>query len=204
MAPRRESSFDTLPVAGKVLILIVLLAVVFALFYVSIYGSLSDDLTSAKQEHQRLQTQLQTASQRQQRYLEITQELASREALDRQNKRILPISPEIPAFLADINRISELSGVSLMQIEPKPTETAKLYTRAPVSVKANAAFFQLAKLTYNMSRVDRVVSLENIKIDKPSVGANGEVTLDTSFLATTFFRPEPTGSAAQPKTAGGK
>ena len=51
--------------------------------------------------------QVSGLSARQQEYLACTQDLAQREAIDRQNKRILPERAEIAAFLQDLNRLSD-------------------------------------------------------------------------------------------------
>ena len=70
----------------------------------------------------------------QKEYLKLREELANREALDRQNMRVLPDTAEIPAFLDDLNRLAELSGLRVGHGLASP-RTNVLYTPKLPSVK---------------------------------------------------------------------
>jgi hypothetical protein len=67
-------------------------------------------------------------------------ELDGRAAVDRQNKRVLPERAEIPAFLQDLNRLAELSGLRLELIEPRPDEVGEQYVKIPVSLAFSVAY----------------------------------------------------------------
>ena len=110
MAAKKDSSFENLPLVGKLFILGLIIAVVGAIYYFAFHMSLAEDIEAQEIRATRLQNELREAEQRQQEYLQLTQELASREGIDRQNKRVLPEDAEIPAFLQDLNRVAELSG----------------------------------------------------------------------------------------------
>lgn len=187
-----SSTFATLPTGGKVLVLIALLALVSAGYYLGVHMSLEQEAEEAQRRHEVLQNDLNQARERQKEYLKLREELASREALDRQNMRVLPETAEIPAFLDDLNRLAELSGLSVGQVNPRPEQSEQFFVRVPVSLSLGGKFHQLAKFFYNISRLERAINMENISLTQPR-NENDEILLSVSVLATTFRRPD--GSA---------
>jgi type IV pilus assembly protein PilO len=197
-----SSSFETLPVAGKVFILVLIFSLVGALYFFVFHMPLSDDLEAAQNQHRQLQTDLQAAEQRQQEYLQLTQELANREAVDRANKRVLPQNAEIPAFLQDLNRVAELSGLDIRLVEPRPEESEPLYVRIPVALRVSGKFHQVAKFFYRVSRLERAINMENIELKEPTLSEADEVVLVVDALATTF-RSVETATPPPAAPAGG-
>ena len=203
MAAKKDSSFENLPLVGKLFILGLIIAVVGAIYYFAFHMSLAEDIEAQETRATRLQNELREAEQRQQEYLQLTQELASREGIDRQNKRVLPEDAEIPAFLQDLNRVAELSGLQMRLVEPRPEEAEQLYIRIPVQLQFSGKFHQLAKFFYNVSQLERAINLENITLRDPETNEADEVVLTVDALATTFRRPAEEGPAsAPPQTAG--
>ena len=150
---------------------------------------LEEQAQEAQQRHSVLQNDLNQARERQKEYLKLREELANREALDRQNMRVLPDTAEIPAFLDDLNRLAELSGLLVCQVNPRPEKSEQFFVRVPVSLSLDGKFHQLAKFFYNISRLERAINMENISLTQPRDEA-GEINLSVSVLATTFRRPD--------------
>ena len=187
-----SSSFETLPTAGKVFILALIFALVGAMYFFILHMPLSDDLEVAQNQHRQLENDLRAAELRQQEYLQLTQELANREGIDRANKRVLPQNAEIPAFLQDLNRVAELSGLAIRLVEPRPEEAEELYIRIPVAVRVSGKFHQVAKFFYSISRLERAINMENIELKEPTLSEADEVVLVVNALATTFRAAETT------------
>jgi type IV pilus assembly protein PilO len=163
-------------------------------YYALVYSSVSTDLESAQQKHQQLQDQIRDAERREKQYLELTQELANREVADRQNRRTLPENAEIAAFLQDLNRVAELSGLTIRLVEPRPEQRQELYSKIPVILALTGRFHQMGKFFYNVSKLDRAISLENIRITQPKLLPSGEVVVDVDVRATTYRRPPAKGN----------
>jgi type IV pilus assembly protein PilO len=183
------STFSTLPSSAKVLLLFALLALVSAGYYLGVHMSLEQEAQEAQRRHEVLQNDLNQARERQKEYLKLREELANREALDRQNMRVLPESAEIPTFLDDLNRLAELSGLSVGQVNTRPEQAEQFFVRVPVSLALGGKFHQLAKFFYNISRLERAINMENISLTQPKT-QNDEINLSVSVLATTFRRPD--------------
>jgi type IV pilus assembly protein PilO len=164
-----------------------------AAYYALIHGGISSDLQSAQAKRQQLEDQIREAERREKQYLELTQELANRESDDRQNRRILPEESEIAAFLQDLNRVAELSGLTIRLVEPRPEQRQELYSKIPVVLALTGRFHQVTKFFYNVSKLDRAISMENIRMTQPRELSSGEVLIDVDVRATTYRRPPDGG-----------
>jgi type IV pilus assembly protein PilO len=190
MAPKIQvgSSFSQLPLGGKVLMLVVLLVLLTSGYYVVIHMSLKEETESAQSRHAALEQQLREAHDRQKEYLKLREDLAGRDALDKQNLRILPVSAEIPAFLDDLNRLAELSGLQMDQVTPVSESSEEFYIKVPVNLAIRGRYHELAKFFYNISRLERAINMEDVKLRVAERGS--ELSLGVSVRATTFRRKE--------------
>jgi len=188
-----EDTFIGIPGWGKALVLVGVLALLGGAYYALVYSTLSSDVQSAQQQQQQLQDQIRDAERREKQYLELTQELANREVADRQNRRILPEDAEIAAFLQDLNRVAELSGLTIRLVEPRPEQRQELYSKIPVVLALTGRYHQMGKFFYNVSKLDRAISLENIRMTQPKQLPSGEMLIDVDVRATTYRRPPAEG-----------
>jgi type IV pilus assembly protein PilO len=184
-----EDTFVGLPGWGKALALVGVLGLLGAGYYTVIHASISGDLEAAAQKQKQLQDQIRDAERREKQYLELTQELANRGVADRQNRRVLPEGAEIAAFLQDLNRVAELSGLTIRLVEPRPEQRQELYSKIPVVLALTGRFHQMGKFFYNVSKLDRAISMENIRMTQPKLLPSGEMVISVDVRATTYRRP---------------
>jgi len=188
-----EDRFIAIPGWGKGLVLAGLLALLTVGYYALVYSSISGEVQRGRQTQKQLQDQIRDAERREKQYLDLTQELANREVADRQNRRILPENAEIAAFLQDLNRVAELSGLTIRLVEPRPEQREELYAKIPVVLALTGRFHQMGKFFYNVSKLDRAISLENIRMTQPRLMPSGEMLIDVDVRATTYRRPPAEG-----------
>ena len=188
-----EDTFVGLPGWAKALGLLGVLALLSGAYYAVVHSSVSTDLEAARQQQKQLQDQIRDAERREKQYLELTQELANREVVDRQNRRTLPEDAEIAAFLQDLNRVAELSGLTIRLVEPRPEQRQELYSKIPVVLALTGRFHQMTKFFYNVSKLDRAISMENIRMTQPKLLPSGEMLIDVDVRATTYRRPPAKG-----------
>jgi len=191
--PSLEDRFIAIPGWGKALVLVGVLLLLSVGYYAFVYSSISGDVRRGRQTQKQLQDQIRDAERREKQYLELTQELANREVADRQNRRILPENAEIAAFLQDLNRVAELSGLTIRLVEPRPEVREELYAKIPVVLALTGRFHQMGKFFYNVSKLDRAISLENIRMTQPKLMPSGEMLIDVDVRATTYRRPPAEG-----------
>lgn len=193
-----DNSFESMSTPVRVFILVFMLAIVGGIYFFVFHSPLMDDIAAANVRHTELEDEQREAERRQEEYLRVTEELASREAIDRENKRILPEEAEMAAFLQDLNRVAELSGLEMKLVEPRPEEAEQLYVRLPVSLTLAGRFHQLGKFFYNVSQLRRAINMENIVLSDPESNDSDEVVLSVDVLATTFRRnAQPAAGGAQ-------
>lgn len=181
------NSFAGLPVGAKIFLLVLGLAFITGGYYFGLHMGLESDTESAIQRSRVLENQLREANDRQREYLKLREELAAREQLDKQNLRVLPQTAEIPAFLDDLNRLAELSGLETKSVQPMPETTENFYIQVPVALSIRGRYHQLAKFFYNVSRLERAINMANIDL-APIAGT--PQMLGVTVRATTFRRKE--------------
>lgn len=196
-----QNGFAGLPDAAKAAIGLFILAAIGIVYYVAFHGPIEEDINSARQAHAQLEERMTTARQRQAQYLQLREELSGREALDRANLRVLPEEAEMAAFLQDLNRLAEISGLRMRLVEPRPEEPQDQYVRLPVALQLSGRYHQLSRFFYNVSRLERAISMENIQLTNPTV-EDEDVNLTVEVLATTFRRPSEADAAAGAATGG--
>ena len=203
---RGGEAFAKLPAAAKLGLGIGVLALIGAVYYFALHMSLTEDIQQATSQHAQLQTRMAAARAQNAEYVRLREEVSQREGLDRANLRALPAQAETAAFLQDLNRLAELSGLEIRLVEPRPEEPAEHYVRLPVRLQLGGRYHQLARFFYNVSRLGRLISMENIQLGHPEGGVTTTqqtdgVIISVEVLATTFRRPdepEPQAAAAAP------
>ncbi len=190
-------TFGTLPLPGKIAVGAGICVVIGAIYYFALHQPITEDLTTAHNRHTTLETDRETAERRQREYIELREELASREGLDRANLRVLPGDAEIPAFLGDLHRLAEMSGLEMRLVQPRPEEPSEHFVELPVALRFSGRYHQLARFFYNVSRLERAISMENVNLSAPHVEGE-DVMMTVEVMATTYRRPSaedasPTG-----------
>ncbi len=196
---KASTGFADSPTPVKFVLGALIVGVLGAIYYALLHMPLAEQLTAAQEKSKALLTEQTTVRQRREEYLRLRNELRDREAVDRTNKRVLPEDPEIPAVLQDLNRLAEVSGLQIRLVQPRAEEKEQLYVRIPVALQLRGKFHQVARFIYNISRLERVVNMENVTLTDPKL-VGEDVVLAIDVRATTFRRPSPPA----PKGAKGK
>jgi len=201
--PKKNPTFATVPLAGKLGILFAIMGLVFALYFFVLHQPMTDDIDRANRAHTTKTRERGAALQRQQEFVQIQQQLTAREAVDIRSRRVLPEQAEMAAFLEEINRSAELCGIRLRHVEPQTEEPGEFYTSIPVQLELVGTHHQIARFFHSVSRLDRAVSMEDITLTHPT---DDTQDLTIRVKAITYKRPEapaaPPGAAVPSAGAG--
>lgn len=189
MAESAGQQFAKLPAWNKALLLALLLVALGVGYYFVFHGPLTEQIEAAAARKAQLDADLTAAKDLQRKFVQLREEVEARKVVDQQNMRVLPRDPEIASMLAELNRIAELSGLSIQVVEPQPETDADFYYRIPVNLELSGRYHQLAKFFYNVSRLQRAINMENIELSEPTERGDGLV-LKVGVLATTFRRKD--------------
>ncbi len=187
--PTPAQQFAKLPSSTKILFLAFMLGLFGVGYYMLLHSPLTEEIQGAQGARAALQAQLDAAKDLQQRFLRLREETEARKVIDQQNMRILPANAEIAAMLGELNRIAEISGLTIRTVQPAAETAENFYYRIPVTLRVKGRYHEIAKFFYNVSRLQRAINMENIVLSQPKVEGE-DVVLDVSVLATTFRRKD--------------
>jgi type IV pilus assembly protein PilO len=185
--------FGRAPTAQKALVLVILMALVAAGYWALFYRTLAADIGSEEEEEVRLASSERQWAAKQATYHEDKKELNAQRAREREQLKILPDEANMDSFLEQLNGLAELAGLHLESTTPADEEPEDFYARVPVALQLSGRYHQIAKFFFNVSRLDRIINMENFEMSEPADVA-GEVIIHASVLATAFRRlptPEP-------------
>ena len=189
MAEPASQQFAKLPSSSKILLLALLLVMLGAAYYSLLHGPLTEEIDAAQAKKTQLDEQLRAAKELQAKFLRLREELEQRKVAEQELVRVLPPRAEIASMLAELNRLGELSGLSIQTVEPQGEQADQFYYRIPVNLAVSGKYHQLAKFFYNVSRLQRAINMENLSLADPKQQGEGLV-LKVSVLATTFRRKD--------------
>lgn len=189
MADTPAQQFAKMPSSGKILLLALLLVLIGGAYYAFLHSGLTEEIDAAQTQQVALRDELQKANDLQAKFLALREELETRKAAEQQLLRILPPDAEIASMLAELNRLAELSGLSIETVEPRPEVGEAYFYKIPVILKLSGRYHQLAKFFYNVSRLQRAINMENISIGSPTLRGE-DLILNVGVRATAFRRKD--------------
>lgn len=197
----RESALSRLPALAKVGITGALLVLVAVAYYVLFYGDLARSITAEETRAGQLTTQLDSAKDAELEYQKAVAELADREQRQRELNKVLPTDSNTANFLGSIQNVAHITGVKFVSYSWRQEQKDKYYSRIPMEIEIDGKYHQIAKFFYQVGQLDRIINMENIKIEpqrnKKGDGDEGTV-LRVTALATAFrsLDAQPTAQAA--------
>lgn len=175
------------------------LGVLAVVYYFFFYNDLSNAVNAARDRNAQLQTEDAAAAQAYKAYVDDSTKLEEKKARARDLNKMLPESNEIASFLQSVNQQAEIAGLKVRSVNPLDETNQPFYARVPVRLAVTGKFHQLAKFFAGVSRLDRIINVENIEMGSPRVGDNDETTLSATCLTTTFHAiAKPAASGAPP------
>ncbi len=114
----------------------------------------------------------------------------------------LPTSEEIPGLLKTVSNLGVDSGLEYLLFKPgaaKPVAPAYFYAEVPVEMENSGTFHDLATFFDKVSRLDRIVTIEQISVKVDKYVEVGSPKLKAKYTATTF-RYLPENERPQPET----
>lgn len=189
------------PVLPKVLLLSGIVLVLIGLGWFSYWSSLDEELEMYKNQEQTLRE-------------EFTQKVAKAVNLDdyRRQKVLaeqyvgvlekqLPSRAEMDALLSDINQAGVGRGAQLQLFKPGAVQVKSHYAELPIEVRVTGGFHDLAAFSSDLANLPRIVTLNDIRIEKVRDG-NG---LEMNAIAKTFrYLDKDEQGRANASKAGGR
>jgi type IV pilus assembly protein PilO len=117
---------------------------------------------------------------------------------------LLPDEKEIPSLLSTISGQATASGLDVLSFKPLAEKPQQFYAEIPVDIGVQGSYHDVGIFLDKISKLPRVVSVNNIKMDSPKQ-KGGEMILNSTFQLITYRFLDPAEIAANAqKDAKGK
>jgi type IV pilus assembly protein PilO len=98
---------------------------------------------------------------------------------------LFPKEKEIPRLLTDISAEGQSAGLEFLTFKPLAAVPKEFYSEIPIDIQVRGPFHNLGNFLYNVSKLNRIVSVANVKISA-SNKSEGEILLDSSCRLVTY------------------
>ena len=169
----------------KVLIAAVILAIAIAIFYLAFFSPQQKKITSLQVQKQQLEARLEKVKKKAQNRERLQKELAETQATFDELAEFLPKEQEIPKLLKDISALGTNAGLEFLAFKPGQDQPKDFYAEIPVSINVNGPYHNLGFFLDQVSKLDRIVTVNNIKMGSPRKDA-GEMLLQSSCTLLTY------------------
>jgi len=190
MAKAKSVTLNRVPMLAKVGIGVGLMGLLAVAYWTVFYADISGRISAAGAAETNLQRNLADARKVEVKYQADLKELAQRDQEQRELQKVLPSKTEHPAFLSALQAVANVTGVALTAWAPQGEVREKYYARLPMKLTLEGRFHQIAKFFYGVGQVDRIINVENITIESPTV-KDEDVYVKVEALATAFRTVEP-------------
>jgi type IV pilus assembly protein PilO len=200
-APPAASAQKKLGSGAKLGLGLVGLVVIGAVYYLFFFSDLSSAMKAQVQREQQLRSDESAAEAAYGAFMKDSTELEKKKARARDLNKVLPETSEIATFLAAVNQQAEVAGLKVKTVVPADEQVQPFYTRVPVRLEVSGRYHQIAKFFGGVSRLDRIINVENIEMYSPKAGDNDETILSAKCLTTTFHanaKPATPGAPGAP------
>lgn len=103
---------------------------------------------------------------------------------------LLPDEKEIPSLLATISGQATASGLDVLSFKPLAEKPQQFFAEIPVDIGVQGPYHNVGVFLDKISKLPRVVSVNNIKMDSPKQ-TGGEMILNSTFQLVTYRFLDP-------------
>jgi type IV pilus assembly protein PilO len=179
-------TFNKIPGPQRLLILVLVMGLLCVLFYLFGWSALEDDIKSQKDRRLALLTQETDIKRKVANRDEIMGELDDLKTRKAQVEKVLPASAEISKLLQKIYGQAKIVGLEIRRFEPGNETVKKLYAEIPVSIEVRGTYDQIADFFFYVGKMERIVNIKNISIERLGGGAYGTGPLRVTCDAITY------------------
>jgi type IV pilus assembly protein PilO len=95
----------------------------------------------------------------------------------------LPDKRELPSLLTEISKAGSVVGLDFLLFKPEKEITEAFYKKIPVSIKVVGRYHQMTDFFFQITRLNRIVNIEDVKV----AVQKGGLTLEMTCEAVTYM-----------------
>ena len=155
------------------------------LFFFLFFSPKNDDIQRLKKSNRYLKTEIQKVEAIADKLDEHKEEKGRVELQLKAASLLLPKKKEIPSLLTNISEQGTSSGLEFVSFTPKPERQEKFYAVIPVSISINGSYHKIGTFLDKISKLNRIVSVNNITLGTPSQ-LEGGMMLNANLELVTY------------------
>ncbi len=184
-------SFDKLPFAGQLGIVVALAAVIVGLAY-WVFPNLSEqrqEITKLEDSYAEKDREIRKGQAIEARLQEFEREVANLERKLSDVSQILPRNTETGDLLKWIKNLGDQSNLDLKSFSPGTLKPVEFYTEFPIEMQVIGKYHDLGIFLDRVSKYSRIINVDKLKMND---NRNANKSIRASFTATTFVYDEST------------
>ncbi len=180
-----ENKFIPIDAKKKIYILISILIVPLVIFYFSLYKPNTEKIKKLELQVQNSSEELKKVRKAARDLPKYQKELESAQSEFESTSVLLPKSQEIPNLLRNISDLGKGAGLDFLSFVPGPETPKDFYAEIPIDIKIKGPYHNLGAFLDTVSKLERIVTVNNIKTENPEQGS-GEMLLTSSCKLVTY------------------
>jgi len=161
----------------------IILLISGAYFYLVIMPKF-DMVSTLREEEKELDEQLDNVKEKTKDLKKIRNMAKHAEEQFEKARRILPDKEEIRTLLESVSRAGREAGLECTLFKPEQESIKDFYAEIPITIQLNGHFHNIAVFFDKVSRLSRIVNIQNFKID--IVEKNDKSLLAVACTAITY------------------
>lgn len=202
-----EISFEflrTIPIAQKVLVLILLTVGIPAAFYYTIWDERNTVIQTLEGEIAKQDVEIQGLTVKAKHLEELVAAHKQLEIALAKKKESLPPEEEANLLLKQLSDLGVRLGLDLRLWKPgaRVEDPSKLFVKLPFNVELAGGYHTAALFFDRINNLPRIISVSGVKMGNPKIEQD-RVVIQTTFELTAFVAPPDAAKPAQAPVQGG-
>ena len=180
-----DTKFIPLDKNIKLAILIVLIVLPIGLYYFFAYTENVEQIETLNNKKSGLEREITKARKAASELDKIKASIAETQALFRETATVLPKEKEIPGLLTNISDLGKRAALEFRQFRPGGEKPKDFYAEIPVNISIRGPYHNVGYFLDKVSKLERIVTVNNIKLAGPKKSGN-EMILNTTLTLVTY------------------
>jgi type IV pilus assembly protein PilO len=180
-----ETKIIPLDVRYKGIILVSAMILPIAAFMFFYLFPKNDEIVALEKKKVAMEKEITEAKARANELDKHKAEMVATELQFEQASVLLPQKKEIPSLLTNISALGTASGLDFVSFQPKGEVAKEFYAEIPVDISVRGPYHNVGNFLYEISELDRIVSVSNISMGSPVVERD-EMLLSARFTLVTY------------------
>ncbi len=180
-----EKKYMPLDTRVKIFGALFIIAVPLALFIFFCYLPKDKEIKELSSRRDTLLQEIKLAKVKANNLDKHKKEMEETEKIFRETAKLLPKKKEIPILLRNISDLGKSSGLDFLSFKPGAEVARDFYAEIPVDISIRGPYHNMGYFLDKVSKLDRVVTVDNIKMGSPT-RESSEMLLNSSCRLTTY------------------